>query len=203
MKRMTGMAGLILALVSGCGAFGGGDASRDAMGMCQVPGLVAQSRPAVEGPGACGIADPIAVTRVAGVQLSRPALMRCDTARALDRWVRQGALPAVGRRGGGLVEMRVAADYSCRSRNSQRGARLSEHAKGNAIDLSAFTLADGTKVTVLEGWRGSAADRKMLRRMHSSGCGPFGTVLGPESDRFHQDHFHFDIADYRSGPYCR
>ncbi len=203
MKRMTGMAGLILAVVSGCGVLGGGDASRDAMGLCQIPGLVAETRPEVDGPGACGIANPIAVTQVAGVRLSRPALMQCGTARALDRWVRDGAIPAVGRRGGGLVEMRVAAHYACRTRNSQRGARLSEHAKGNAIDLSAFTMADGSQVTVTQGWRGSAADRRLLRRMHSAACGPFGTVLGPASDRFHQNHFHFDVADYRSGPYCR
>ena len=44
---------------------------------------------------------------------------------------------------------------------------------------------------------------RLLRRLHGGACGPFGTVLGPESDRFHQDHFHFDTASYRSGPYCR
>jgi len=39
--------------------------------------------------------------------------------------------------------------------------------------------------------------------MHRAACGPFGTVLGPNADRFHQDHFHFDTARHRSGPYCR
>jgi hypothetical protein len=42
-----------------------------------------------------------------------------------------------------------------------------------------------------------------MRRMHRGACGPFGTVLGPEADRYHQDHFHFDTARYRSGSYCR
>ena len=101
------------------------------------------------------------------------------------------------------TSMTVAAHYACRSRNSRRGARLSEHAKGNAIDLSAFTFADGSGVSVLKGWNGAPKDREMLRKMHRSACGPYGTVLGPNSDRFHRDHFHFDVAGYRSGPYCR
>jgi hypothetical protein len=45
--------------------------------------------------------------------------------------------------------------------------------------------------------------RRALRQMHRAACGTFGTVLGPESDRFHQDHFHFDTARHRGGPYCR
>ena len=95
----------------------------------------------------------------------------------------------------------VPSHYACRTRNSQRGARLSEHAKGNAIDISAFTLADGTRLTVLGDWNGR--NSRTMRRLHASACGPFGTVLGPNSDRHHRDHFHFDVADYRSGPYCR
>jgi hypothetical protein len=100
-----------------------------------------------------------------------------------------------------LVAIQVASHYACRSRNGQRGARLSEHAKGNAIDISAFLLADGTRLTVLEDWDGQ--NSRLMRRLHASACGPFGTVLGPNADRHHQDHFHFDVADYRSGSYCQ
>jgi hypothetical protein len=149
------------------------------------------------------VANPIVVTQVAGVDLSRPAIMTCTTARALDSWTRNGAIPAVGKRGGGLKEMTVAAHYACRTRNSRPGARLSEHAKGRAIDLSSFVFADGSRVTLTDGWRGAPDDRRMLREMHRAACGPFGTVLGPDSDRYHQNHLHFDVADYRSGPYCR
>jgi hypothetical protein len=63
-------------------------------------------------------------------------------------------------------------------------------------------LRDGTLITLRNGWN----DRDtgpLLRRLHKGACGPFGTVLGPDSDRFHRDHFHFDTARYRSGPYCR
>ena len=104
--------------------------------------------------------------------------------------------------GGGLKELRVAAHYACRTRNNRKGGKISEHGKGRAIDISGFELADGRTITVLKGWRARRSS-KAMRRMHQGACGPFGTVLGPESDRFHQDHFHFDTARYRSGSYCR
>ncbi len=60
----------------------------------------------------------------------------------------------------------------------------------------------GTDLSVLRGWR-DPAQSKVLKKMHKAACGPFGTVLGPNADKYHQDHFHFDTARYRSGAYCR
>ena len=199
MSRLIGWAAVVLLTLSACGD-GRADRSEPGGGACGVPGLVAEPRPTIK-EGSCGIVRPVAVTRVAGVDLSRPALLSCPAARALDKWVRGGALPAS--EGRGLQSMTVVADYACRTRNSRPGARLSEHAKGNAIDIAAFSFKDGSRVTVLEGWNGPRRDRRLLREMHRTACGPFGTVLGPDSDRFHRDHFHFDVADYRSGSYCR
>lgn len=183
---------MILALAA-CGGGGGGDTlSRGS--------LVAQKLGSVPGPGRCGVPDAYRVTEAAGVRLSQPATLRRATAERLDGWLRNHAIPIIGNRGGGLVGIQVPAHYVCKTRNSQPGARLSEHAKGNAIDISHFILADGSRIAVNE-WRGS--NGRLLKRLHASACGPFGTVLGPDSDRFHHSHFHFDIADYRSGPYCR
>ncbi len=96
----------------------------------------------------------------------------------------------------------MIASYSCRTRNSKPGARLSEHAFGHAVDVSGVVLRDGTKLTVLDHWRSSRYG-KILKAMHRAACGTFGTVLGPNADRYHQDHFHLDTARYRSGAYCR
>lgn len=150
----------------------------------------------------CGIKDAVRLASVAGVGLTQSALMDCGTARALKTWVEGSAKPALSSIGGGLSQLRVAAHYVCRTRNHQSGARISEHGKGRAIDISAFVMRDGRVVTVEDGW-GSRGTARALRRMHKGACGPFGTVLGPESDRFHKDHFHFDTARHRSGSYCR
>lgn len=109
---------------------------------------------------------------------------------------------AVGRTGGGVVKLKVAAGYSCRTRNHKSGAKISEHGKGRAIDLSGFYLKNGDQISVLNDW-GKGKYGRILRDMHRSACGPFGTVLGPNADRHHRDHFHFDIAKHRSGSYCR
>ena len=126
----------------------------------------------------------------------------CSAARALNTWVERGVLPAVGSEGGGVSSLRVVSHYACRTRNNQPGGRLSEHAFGRAIDIAGIQLRDGSEMTLLTDWN-SADDGAQLRAMWRAACGPFVTVLGPEANRFHRDHFHFDTARYRSGSYCR
>lgn len=150
----------------------------------------------------CGVSNPVRITEIDGVALTSPATINCDTAQALKTWINEGVRPAVGRLGGGVESIRVIASYSCRTRNNRAGARVSEHGKGNAVDIAGINLKNGADITVLSGWR-SNPQRELLRRMHRSACGPFGTVLGPDADRYHQDHFHFDVANHGSGPYCR
>jgi hypothetical protein len=151
---------------------------------------------------ACGIDQAVQVHSVMGIGLTQPALLDCPTAQALKKWVRQGLKPAIGTKGGGADRIRVAAHFVCRTRNHQRGAPLSEHSFGRAVDISAVRLRDGRWITVLDHW-GGGAEGRALRQMHASACGIFGTVLGPASDRWHRDHFHFDTARHRGGAYCR
>ena len=99
--------------------------------------------------------------------------------------------------GGDLVELKIAAHYMCRTRNNKKGAKISEHGRGKAVDVAAFVLASGKAFTV------AANYNKTLRRVHKAACGIFSTTLGPGSDGYHQDHIHLDTAGYRSGPYCR
>ena len=171
--------------------------------LCGVPGIEGVAIPRITSRVAgCGVAEPVRVTSVDGVRLSQPAVVDCRTARALHRWVREGAKPAVGRTGGGIRELHVVAHYVCRTRNHRPGARVSEHGRGRAIDIAAIRLADGSEMNVLRHWRNhrhSAA----LRQMHRGACGIFGTTLGPGSDGMHEDHFHYDTAQHRGGPYCR
>ncbi|RMH50177.1 MAG: extensin family protein [Alphaproteobacteria bacterium] len=170
--------------------------------MCDDPRLAGQTitRIASATPG-CGIERPVRLSAVAGVRLDRPAIGDCRLASRLADWIERVARPAARGLGSELVSIEVAASYACRPRNNRPGARLSEHARGRAIDIAAFGLADGRRITVLDGWRGEA--RAFLARLHRRACGIFGTVLGPDSDRWHRNHFHFDVARYRMGSYCR
>lgn len=156
----------------------------------------------IRGRGACGVANAVKITAVDGVGLTQHATIDCVTAKALKSWVRNGLKPAVGKVGGGVKSLKVVAHYACRNRNNKRGGRLSEHAKGRAIDIAAINLNNGQQITVLKGWR-NRQQGPILKRAHKAACGPFGTVLGPNANRYHQDHFHFDTARYRSGSYCR
>ncbi|QDL93586.1 extensin family protein [Paroceanicella profunda] len=150
----------------------------------------------------CGIAQPVRVTEVSGVRLSRPITVNCRLASRLADWMEDSAVPAALSLGTELVSVDTVASYSCRPRNNRAGAKVSEHGRGNAVDIAAFNLANGRQVTVLEGWQ-SGRDRPFLAALHKRACGPFGTVLGPNSDRYHRNHFHLDIAEHSNGAYCR
>jgi hypothetical protein len=147
----------------------------------------------------CGIDAPVKVTSVAGVKLSQAALMDCTTAKALHSWVENGLQPQFGKNP--VVQLQVAGHYVCRSRNHKKGARISEHGKGRAIDISGFTLANGQSLSILKGWRSDYG--KAIKAAHRAACGTFGTTLGPGSDGMHEDHLHFDTARHRNGAYCK
>lgn len=200
MKNLTALVAILLTVAS-CSRTAP-EAQVGPGNVCGDPALFGEVIGTVDGSGSCGVEDAVRLTTVSGVTLSTPATINCDTALALKTWVETGARPAVGDTGGGLSSLRVVAHYSCRARNNQSGARLSEHSFGNAIDIAGIGLADGSEMTLLTDWDSSAYGAQ-LRAMWQAACGPFGTVLGPDANRFHRDHFHFDTADYRSGSYCR
>ncbi len=152
----------------------------------------------------CGIAAPVSVTTVAGVQLSRPIRINCETAVTLANWTEKTAKPTAQRvLSTALVSMELAAAYSCRTRNSRAGARISEHGKGNAVDIFGFSFSDGKTLSVSGDYYGSGDRRSYMRSVWKDACGTFGTVLGPDADRYHKNHFHFDIAKHQNGAYCQ
>lgn len=162
-------------------------------------------RASLGGPSVCGAIRPYDVSASSSgrVALKPAATLQCDMLPAVDRWIVSVVEPAARRHlRANLVEMKVAASYSCRPRNGIWGERLSEHGHANAIDISFFYLSDGTRVSVKEGWNGSSAEQAFLREIHSGACHEFTTVLGPNADRYHHDHFHMDLARHgRDGTY--
>lgn len=170
------------------------------------PQSFAQAEPIAdfsEGNG-CGITNGYKITAMGDVAFSQPATVTCSVANTFNEWlqnsVQSRAQTIYGER---IVALKIAASYSCRPRNNVRGAKLSEHGLGDAIDVAGFTLASGREVTVLTDYYGDSNNRAFLRAVRGDACGPFHTVLGPGSDQYHNDHIHFDLQRERSGgPYC-
>jgi hypothetical protein len=170
--------------------------------VCGDKGIRGEKIARISGEGSgCGISAPVRITEINGVRFSTPATLECKTAIAVQKWLKKRAQPAFSRFGG-ISELKIAASYACRNRNGAARGKLSEHAKGRAIDISGFTLANGKSISVLSGWKARKYS-KPLKKAHKGACGIFGTVLGPNANAAHRDHFHFDIARHGNGSYCR
>ncbi|MBU2033606.1 MAG: extensin family protein, partial [Alphaproteobacteria bacterium] len=78
----------------------------------------------------------------------------------------------------------------------------SEHATGNAVDIAGFVLADGTRISVLADWDDEGDKGAFLRRVRDGACDSFATVLSPDYNAAHADHFHLDMSPRWSG-LCR
>ena len=142
--------------------------------------------------------DP--VNTVGPVAVKPTATLACPIVSVLDRWLADSVQPAAQRWFGvRVVEIKQISAYSCRGMNGNPSAHISEHAFGNALDIAAFTLADGRRITVKGGWRGMPEEQGFLRDVQASACQQFNTVLAPGSNRYHEDHIHVDLMRRASG----
>lgn len=169
-------------------------------------GAVFQARPPITDPEDrdCGMARPLRVERILpDLALKGGAVMRCDTALALAGWARDFVQPAAARLPGAprVTGLHLGTTYDCRPRvgTGQAMPRLSEHALGNAIDISAVVLSDGDVLPIQP--RADTGDlaEGFQRTIRASACLFFATVLGPGSNAAHDDHLHLDIAARAGG----
>jgi hypothetical protein len=163
-----------------------------------VPGM---RQPVVRGPYPAQLAPPRlgpaqgnAVAALGPVAVRPAATLACPIVSALDRWLADSVQPAATRWfGARVVEIKQISAYSCRGMNGNASAHISEHAFGNALDIAAFTLADGRRITVKDGWRGLPEEQGFLRDVQAAACQQFSTVLAPGSNAYHYDHIHVDL----------
>jgi hypothetical protein len=101
------------------------------------------------------------------------------------------------------VQIEHLGAYNCRRMYGRSSGRWSEHATGNALDVAAFVLADGRRVSLAGNWTGKGAEAAFLRRVRDDACDVFGTVLSPDYNAAHADHFHLDQASRGFGTVCR
>jgi Extensin-like protein C-terminus len=132
------------------------------------------------------------------VALSPPATLACPMVSELERWISGAVQPAAMRWfGSPVAEIRQISAYSCRGMNGNPRASISEHAFGNALDIASFTLADGRKISVKNGWHGLPEEQGFLRDVQGAACDQFATVLAPGSNVYHYDHIHVDLMRRR------
>src|SRR5882672_1988759 len=140
------------------------------------------------------------VAAVGPVAVKPAATLACPIVSALDRWLSDSVQPAAQRWfGARVVEIKQISAYSCRGMNGNANAHISEHAFGNALDIAAFTLADGRRIVVKTGWHGAPEEQGFLHDVQGAACDRFTTVLAPGSDAYHYDHMHVDLMRRASG----
>lgn len=178
--------------------------------------LVAKPLPPLS-QGQCGERSPLEVTAVSGISLSTPAVMNCRTATSMANWMSAANETASRQLGTQISRVITSTSYQCRRRNNAPTGKISEHGFANAIDILGFEFSNGETVRLIDDWGSSAVPKSeethegadeitpapeqpttkqgiYLRTVRDLACDQFTTVLSPDSNPLHADHFHFDLG---------
>lgn len=143
--------------------------------------------------GGCGIDPRVRLSRVGGTDLA-PVETTCAIALRLAAWERYTVQPAAEVLGSPVTRFRHQSSYNCRP--IRGGTRLSTHATAEAIDIAGVTLADGRQLELLDHWDGPGPEAQFFHALRDGGCDWFLTVLGPDYNALHADHFHMQSVGY-------
>jgi hypothetical protein len=144
--------------------------------------------------------DPLVTGAAGPVEVKPAATLACPIVSALDQWITAAVQPAALKWfRQPVVEIKQISAYSCRGMNGNPNAHISEHAFGNALDISEFTLADGHKITVQYGWHGTPEEQGFLHDVQAAACEDFTTVLAPGANVYHYNHIHVDLMRHYNG----
>jgi hypothetical protein len=175
----------------------GGEAGR-CRGLLRRSGVRFDTLPPRSNGGQCGYDDAVRFRSGGALSLSyRPGDLgtSCPVAAALALWewhvVQPAALEHLGRK---VASIDHFGSFSCRRIYGRSEGAWSEHSTANAIDIAGFRLEDGSRITVLGNWAKGGPKSAFLRDVRDGGCDLFATVLSPDYNAAHRDHFHFDQA---------
>jgi hypothetical protein len=164
------------------------------------PGEVAQQ--------GCHLSGAVAVigisTPFGDVAIPAKPIMLCGFGQRFSGWVRDVAAPMIlAYTGQRLTQIEAGPGFACTARYDKPGSVPSEHAKGNAIDVTSFVLADDRRISVKEQSSDVALARTLVTALRTTACGYFTTVLGPGIDPAHEAHLHFDNLVHGASPNYR
>ena len=157
--------------------------------------------PSITGPGDCIAADVVALDAVLlpdrhRIVLSPAATLRCPMAEAVTHWIRADVAPTIAALGKSLRGLETLDSFDCRRRNGVTDAKISEHGRANALDVSAFKLANGAAIGLTD----ASVAKSLREKLRQSACSRFSTVLGNGADAYHDSHVHLDLLE-RSNHY--
>jgi hypothetical protein len=152
-------------------------------------------------PAQCATIDLVRLDRVLMADRTQVAVnpqptLLCSMAEAVAQFIRTDVGAAAAELGAPLASVTDVDSYECRGRNRIPGAKLSEHGRGNALDISAIKLRSGAQLGLTDPF----ASKPFREQMRALACARFTTVLGPGSDGYHEEHIHLDLA-WRSNGY--
>jgi len=143
------------------------------------------------------------VWRVEGGQarLSSSFLASCPLAVAYALFEVHALQPAAQQVfGQPVAQVDHLGSFACRNVYHRKQGRLSQHATANALDISGFRLKDGQRIVLARDWQGEGDKARFLREVRDGACDSFSTVLGPDYNAAHHNHFHFDMGFWQA---CR
>ena len=151
--------------------------------------------------GGCTVIGAVQLIDI-GVPVTGLKAMRCGLAEEFIGWTRNALAPAAYQiLGSRLVKIETFGTYACRNTIGTATERLSGHALANAVDVSAFILEDGRRVSIENDWRSDDPEiRRFFEVIHASACKRFGTVLSPDYNWAHHNHLHLE-DDHKN--FCR
>lgn len=149
-----------------------------------------------DAPPGCSRRNLVALDKSAS-PYNAPVRVNCALAAALAIWERDVVLPAARTHlNSEIARIEHLGAYACRNVRGSN-SRISQHASANAIDISAFRLKDGRRVSVAADWQGDTPEARFLQAVRTGSCGIFRAVLSSDYNRLHKDHFHLDLGPYR------
>lgn len=154
---------------------------------------------AAVGDGRCRVDVPVRLHAVRSgegeIALSDSPILNCQFARQFVLWLSDtGAALVSTHLDIKLAKISTGPGYECRGRNGDASAKLSEHASGNAVDITTITTQDGRRIQISDAGNAASPSYRVLRGLRTTACGYFTTVLGPGSNAAHAEHFHFDMG---------
>ncbi|ESR25974.1 hypothetical protein N177_1309 [Lutibaculum baratangense AMV1] len=150
--------------------------------------------------GRCGLSRGVRLAEAAGLELVPAATLNCRTAEALTLWLRDDVIPAAERHlDMAPTGVMIGGSYVCRGRNGRRGARLSEHAFGNAADVGTLVFDEKAVQVKLRADDGNPKRAAFQKEIRAAACERFTTVLGPGTDLAHRNHLHLDLRQRKNG----